>query len=119
MPPRKPPHSLMTTCMGVISNAFLDVIVDIEDGLCQDKNSVLNKKVPVNEDYDRQPCEAAEIKLCRETEVEIANYLLSNLPSALLSVLLSEIIKEFASRWCRVIEASESKTNVRNENGVW
>ena len=119
MPPRKPPKSLMTTCMGVISKSFLDVIVKIEDCLCQYENSAVNEKQLVKEECDRQPCVAEEIKLWKETEIEVANYLLSKLPSTLLSLLLSEIIKEFASRWRRVIEASESKPNIRNGNGVW
>ena len=117
MPLRKPPKSLMTSCMGVICNSFLDVIVELEEKIDLDGTS--EKNLSNKEDHEKQPCQTKAIKSCRKAEVAIASYLFSNLPSALLSMLLSEIIKQFACRWCHVIEASEAKTNFKNGNGFW
>lgn len=91
MPPRKPPKSLMSTCMDVISNSFLDITVNIEQ-----KGGNIEENI----------------------QEEVAKYIFSSLPSTLISLLLSQTMKEFATRWRSVIDISENKLNIPNTNGI-
>ena len=91
MPPRKPPKSLMSTCMDVISNSFLDITVNIEQ-----KGENIEENI----------------------QEEVAKYIFSSLPSTLISLLLSQTMKEFATRWRSVIDISENKLNIPNTNGI-
>jgi hypothetical protein len=91
MPPRKPPKSLMSTCMDVISNSFLDITVNIEQTGGNIEENI---------------------------QEEVAKYIFSSLPSTLISLLLSQTMKEFATRWRSVIDISENKLNIPNTNGI-
>ena len=117
MPPRKPPKSLMSTCMDVISNSFLDITVKIEDNEFLSKNSVLHNKINLVGDSNNCTSQIQH-ELCYHHEEEVAKYIFSSLPSTLISLLLSQTMIEFATRWRSIIEISENKLNIPNTNGV-
>jgi len=103
--------------MDVISNSFLDITVNIQDNVSLNKNSVLNKKI--NLDGGNTNCVSqTEYGLCYHHEEELAKYIFSSLPSTLISLLLSETMKEFSTRWRRIIDISENKLNIPNTNGI-
>ena len=113
MPPRKPPKSLMCSCVDVISNSFLDITANIEDSVSVRLDSVANKNLNLVRDNTDGVTEL-EYELCRMHEEEVAKYMFARLPSALISLLLSQIMKEFAARWRAVIEISDNKLHFPN-----
>ena len=112
MPPRIPPKSLMITCTNVISHVFLDIIVKIEDTLSQELNPDYNKDSGIHETKASE--DNTKVTLLWNCEAEIAKYLFSSLPSTLISLLVSEIITEFASRWKCLIKATENENHIGN-----
>ena len=107
MPPRKPPKKLSASCTTVISNTILDVIVRVEQSFIQySKNSVNTK----SSEHTRKISGISDhLKIYYEKEYEIAKYLLSSIPNALISLVIIEIIKEFSFRWNKIIKLSENQ----------
>ena len=120
MPPRKPPKPLSTSCTAVISNTVLDVIVQIEQTIVKNNSNLLT----VAASNDQSDCYSVvtdssdQLKKYYDMEYEIAKYILSNMPNALISLVILEMIKEFASRWYKIIQLSEHHANVQRNEGL-
>ena len=107
MPPRKPPKKLSASCTTVISNTILDVIVRIEQSFSQYSNNSANTHS--SEHTGNSSGTSDHLKIYYEKEYEIAKYLLSSIPNALISLVIIEIIKEFSFRWSKIIKLSENQ----------
>ena len=116
MPPRKPPKRLMESCMCVISNTLLDCIAELEAHFTQSETLITNEKESSKE-HKKGKGEAEDNKIYTTQEVKLASHILSKLPISLVSVLLSEVIREFTSRCCSLIRALELSTGANN--GLW
>ena len=117
MPPRKPPKTLMSRCMDVISNSVLDITVNIEDKVSLSTTLVVDNKTNLVEGNTKY-LSKKEHRLGDPNEEEVAKYIFSSLPNTLISLLLSQIMKEFATRWRTVIDISENKLDIPNTNGI-
>ena len=100
--------------MGVISNTLLDSIAELEARVIQDENLISNERESQQERYKKGADGVGDIKIHNNQEIKLANYLLSKLPVSLVSVLLSEVIREFTSRCCSLIKALEFYTSANN-----
>ena len=107
MPPRKPPKKLSASCTTVISNTILDVIVRVEQSFIQYSNNSLSTFSC--EENGNVSGASDHLKIYYEKEYEIAKYLLSSIPNALISLVIIEIIKEFSFRWNKIIKLSENQ----------
>ena len=119
MPPRKPPKRLSTSCTAVISNTVLDVIVKVEQTIVKDSSNIITEAK--NEQSGCYSCvkdSSDQLQKNDGMEFEIAKYILSNIPNALISLVFLEIIKEFAYRWYKIIQLSEQRANVQRNDGI-
>ena len=114
MPPRKPPKKLSASCTTVISNTILDVIVRVEQSFIQYSNNSLNTNS--SERTGNISGTSDHLKIYYEKEYEIAKYLLSSIPNALISLVIIEIIKEFSFRWNKIIKLSENQGLLEGTN---
>ena len=93
MPHRKPPKRLSTSCTAVISNTVLDVIVKVEQTIVKDSSNKITEATNeqsgccsgVKDSSDRK-------QKYDDMELEIAKYILSNIPNALISLVFLEIM---------------------------
>ena len=116
MPPRKPPKRLMESCIRVISNTLLDCIAELEAHFIQGETLITNKEES-HKEHKKEQDEVEDNKIYNTQEVKLASHILSKLPIALVSVLLSEVIREFTSRCCSLIRALEFYASANN--GLW
>ena len=114
MPPRKPPKKLSASCTTVISNTILDVIVRVEQSFSQYSNNSLNTHS--SEHTGNNSGTSDHLKIYYEKEYEIAKYLLSSIPNALISLVIIDIIKEFSFRWNKIIKLSENQGLLEGTN---
>ena len=114
MPPRKPPKKLSASCTTVISNTILDVIVRVEQSFSQYSNNSANTHSC--EHTGNNSGTSDYLKIYYEKEYEIAKYLLSSIPNALISLVIIEIIKEFSFRWNKIIKLSENQGLLEGTN---
>ena len=119
MPHRKPPKRLSTSCTAVISNTVLDVIVKVEQTIIKDSSNIITEAT-----NEQSGCcsgvkySSDRLQKYDDMELEIAKYILSNIPNALISLVILEIIKEFASRWYKIIQLSEQRANVQRNDDL-
>ena len=108
MPPRKQPKNLMTFCIEVLAKVFLDIVANIEVTDNQNDTSSKNTSTLLNDHdvYNNQ--NNINTRHWRE-ESELSRYVFSCLPSSMVSLLVSEIINQFASRWRKIIDISENQ----------
>ena len=113
MPPRKEPKNLMTFCIEVIAKVFLDIVANIE--VTVNKNDISSKKTSTCalNDNDVYQTQNNIDKKCLREETELSRYVFSCLPSSMVSLLVSEIINQFATRWRKIIDISENQPQSR------
>ena len=118
MPLRKPPKKLSTTCTAVISSTVLDVIVQVEQSIYKYCNSSIKTCQNDPSVCDNEKISNDQFQMYYDKEYQIAKYLLSSIPKALISIVILEIIKEFSSRWSEIIKLSE-KYSCTNRNSFY
>ena len=116
MPPRKPPKKLSTRCTNVITNTILDVIVQVEQSMVESCNNLTITSSSEQNSCDNSSKKNDQLQLYHDKEYDIAKYLLSSIPNALISLVMLEIIKEFSSRWSEIIQLSEKHSSISRNN---
>ena len=113
MPPRKQPENLVSICIEVIAKAFLDIVANIEVNFNQNDSLIKNTSTLLNhhEEYNTHQTNI-HTRHSRE-ESELSRYVFSCLPSSMVSLLVSEIINQFASRWRKIVDISEKQPQAR------
>ena len=109
MPTRKQPKNLMTFCIEVLGKVFLDIVTTIEVNFNQDDSSRRNTSSCVLNDHEIYSTKNNIDIRCLKEESELSRYVFSCLPSSMVSLLVSEIINQFASRWRKIIDISENQ----------
>ena len=116
MPPRKPPKKLSARCTTVISNTILDVIVQVEQSMVESCNNLTRTSSSEQNNCDNATKENDQLQKYYEKEYDIAKYLLSSIPNALISLVILDIIKEFSCRWSEIIQLSEKHSSISRNN---
>ena len=113
MPPRKQPKNLMNFCIEVLAKVFLDIVANIEVSFNQNDSSSKNTSTLLD-DHDAYSTHQNNIDIrCLRKESELSKYVFSCLPSSMISLLVSEIINQFATRWRNIIDISENQPQSR------
>ena len=119
MPPRKQPKHLMTFCIEVLAKAFLDIVANIEVNVNQSDNSSKNTINCLSNEHDVYNTQNNLDTRRLRKESELSRYVFSCLPSSMVSLLVSEIIDQFASRWRKIIDISEKQPQSKYITDVW
>ena len=103
----------MTFCIEVLAKVFLDIVATIEVNFNQNDNSSKNtSRCVLNDHAIYNTKNNIDIRCLRE-ESELSKYVFSCLPSSMVSLLVSEIINQFASRWRKIIDITEKQPQAR------
>ena len=100
----------MNFCIEVLAKVFLDIVANIEVSFNQNDSSSKNTSTLLNDHDNHQ--NNIDIR-CLRKESELSKYVFSCLPSSMISLLVSEIINQFATRWRKIIDISENQPQSR------